>query len=117
MGFWEDVNVAHCLHVQGVDAYDTRDEEHRERFMPFRPGDHLLYKIPPKHPDWFAEYTANVGGLIEGAAGVSPYVISFHYVKNNLMNRIYALFYGLCNKPPQAGEAAIGAPDGAAATT
>lgn len=100
-GFWEDVNTAYCLHLAGVDAFDTRDSQGRERFLPFTPGNHLLYRIP-KEPDWFAKYTAKVGGLKDGVAGVSSDAVSFHYIKGDLMKRTYALLYGLCKEPPSS---------------
>lgn len=46
-GFWEDVNIAHCLKVSGgILPHDTRDKNDRERFHPFTPGQHLEYRIP-----------------------------------------------------------------------
>ena len=56
--FAEDVNVAHCLAVNGVVPYDTRDANGGERFHPFTPGNHMNWR-PPRNrkadgssPDW-----------------------------------------------------------------
>jgi len=95
VGFWEDVNVANCLSKHNVTAYDTRDPLGRERFLPFTPGAHLHYRIP-KNPDWYAKYSLE---LKTGYECCSIDAISFHYVKGDLMQRLYALLYGLCPLP------------------
>jgi hypothetical protein len=63
-------------------------------------------------PDWFAKYTMPFGEVREGVDGIHPYVISFHYMKGDLMDRAYALFYGLCNetRPSSVGTSGIPPP-------
>ena len=40
----EDVNIAHCLEVNGVIPHDTRDAAGRERYHPFTPAKHLGWR-------------------------------------------------------------------------
>ena len=99
VGFWEDVNVAYCLHTHGVDAYNTTQDTHgRERFLPFNPGHHLNYRVPP-NPDWYAKYTFD---LKEGYDCCSEEAISYHYVKGEMMLRYHAILSGMC--PNLTGE-------------
>lgn len=99
VGFWEDVNVAYCLHTHGVDAYNTTQDSHgRERFLPFNPGHHLKYRVPP-NPDWYAKYTFD---LKEGYDCCSEEAISYHYVKGEMMLRYHAILSGMC--PNLTGE-------------
>lgn len=72
--------------------------------MPFSPANHFGYELNKTSPDWFGKFTLPYGELLEGAKGVNPNVISFHYIKGDLMNRLYALFYGLCNSTRGGGE-------------
>jgi hypothetical protein len=94
VGFWEDVNVAHCLQVLDIKPYDTRDSQGRERFHPFSPGQHLEYRIPTK-PDWYAKYNPE---LKVGYECCSADSISFHYVKSDIMGRLHNYVYGCNNK-------------------
>lgn len=94
-----DQYVARCLKASGVDPLDTRDSVKRERFMPFSPAQHMSYHVDKTNPDWFAQYTAPFGEMKEGLEGISPYVISFSYMTDSLMDRTYALFYKLCGPP------------------
>eukprot|EP00903_Cladosiphon_okamuranus_P008045 g7759.t1 len=95
---WEDVNVAGCLRQQGVVAFDTRDALGRERFHPFTPGQHLSYQIPLQNPekDWYVEYSID---LKTGRECCSRNSLSFHYVDEELMRRLYHLVYS-CPKAP-----------------
>mmetsp|Transcript_25138 Transcript_25138/g.25339 ORF Transcript_25138/g.25339 Transcript_25138/m.25339 type:complete len:691 (+) Transcript_25138:3-2075(+) len=94
-GFWEDVNIASCLRVSAnILPYDTRDELKRERFHPFTPGQHLNYRIPPKHPDWYANYNPE---LKVGYECCSSQSISFHYCAADTMRRLAAYVYH-CDK-------------------
>ncbi|CAM9614175.1 unnamed protein product [Phaeothamnion confervicola] len=84
--------VASCLRTVGdVRPYDTRDPQGRERFHPFTPGHHLSYRIPPRgSKDWYVDYSI---GLKEGFDCCSPNSMSFHYVKAELMYRVFNLVY------------------------
>ena len=94
-GFWEDVNVAHCLRVSAkIEPYDTRDPQERERFHPFSPGQHLTYRIP-KNPDWYPQYNPY---LKEGYDCCSPESISFHYCPEPLLRDLYTYTYVCKNK-------------------
>jgi glycoprotein-N-acetylgalactosamine 3-beta-galactosyltransferase len=90
-GFWEDVQVANCLKkAAGVLPFDTRDEHGRERFHPFTPANHLVYRVPKSGKDWYAKYSID---LKEGEECCSANSVSFHYVKHQLMPKIHALLY------------------------
>ncbi|CAM9430528.1 unnamed protein product [Discosporangium mesarthrocarpum] len=93
----EDVKVGHCLALEDVHAYDTRDPLGRERFHPFTPGHHLNYRIPEGDSDWYKRYSI---GLREGFECCSKDSLSFHYVKSDLMRRIFNLVYS-CPKDTQ----------------
>jgi len=93
-GFWEDVNVAHCLRASAsIEPYDTRDPQERERFHPFSPGQHLTYRIPT-NPDWYPQYNPY---LKEGYDCCSPESISFHYCPAPLLRELYTYTY-VCKK-------------------
>jgi len=111
VGFWEDVNVAFCLHEGGVHVYNgTQDAHGRERFLPFKPGHHLRYRVPPK-PDWYAVYTKE-WGLKTGLDCCSTEAITFHYVKGDDMKRYHAIVHGMCpNIKASEGEVAQRAVD------
>ena len=97
VGFWEDVNTAHCLEQWGVFPYDTRDDFGRERFLPFSPGHHYLYRINKEHPDWYTKYTEHFQ-LKEGEECCSRDAVSYHYIKGDMMLRMHALLYGYCRR-------------------
>ena len=94
-GFFEDVMVAQCLRNEGIFPYDTVDDKGHERFLPFQPGHHYNYRPPAKNPekDWYVKYTYN---LQFGFDCCSEFSVSFHYVKHELMRRLFALTYGFC---------------------
>jgi len=106
--FAEDVNVAHCLEVNGVQAFDTRDSNGGERFHPFTPGQHLLWRPPAKRrpdgssPDWYENYNAP-WGLKLGEDCCSPESVAFHYVKPDLMPHMSALLFDCRNGEGEAG--------------
>lgn len=63
--------------MEHIAPYDTRDALGRERFHPFTPGQHLLYRINEKNPDWYTKYHPN---LKLGYECCSAESISFHYL-------------------------------------
>jgi glycoprotein-N-acetylgalactosamine 3-beta-galactosyltransferase len=90
--------VAKVLRKMGVFPYDTKDDEGGERYMPFMPGHHWSYRLPPdpmNSKDWYAKYSIDIK---EGAEHCSPRSVAFHYVKGEAMKRLFALAYGLCPK-------------------
>ena len=101
--FAEDVNVAHCLKVNGVVPYDTRDSAGGERYHPFTPANHLGWRPPAKRkldgssPDWYENYN-QPWGLKLGLECCSPQSVAFHYVKPDLMPHLSALLFD-CPRP------------------
>ncbi|CAM9235202.1 unnamed protein product [Ectocarpus sp. 8 AP-2014] len=97
---WEDVLVSRCLKVNGVMAFDTRDDLGRERFHPFSPAVHIGYQMPETPEDRLVS-----GFLVGGWYGIqaielkfgleccSQDSISFHYIDEQLMRRLYHLVY------------------------
>mmetsp|Transcript_31738 Transcript_31738/g.41013 ORF Transcript_31738/g.41013 Transcript_31738/m.41013 type:complete len:200 (+) Transcript_31738:535-1134(+) len=92
--FSEDVMVANCLRQRNILPYDTKDEAGGERYMPFAPGHHLNYH-PPANPkdDWYSNYSINCKWGIDHCAAKS---VAFHYIKGDLMRRMYAILYHYC---------------------
>uniref|UniRef100_A0A7S3DQ95 Hexosyltransferase n=1 Tax=Entomoneis paludosa TaxID=265537 RepID=A0A7S3DQ95_9STRA len=94
--FSEDTMVARLFKKYGIEAYETKDENGGERYMPFMPGHHYGYRMPAdKSKDWYAKYSINIK---EGKDHCAKHSIAFHYVKQNSMYRLHALLYDLC--PP-----------------
>lgn len=92
LGTSEDVNMAACLALLGVDLLDSRDSEGRQRFHIYPPQElvdprqevdlrHLWLKKISIHPYKF------------GYGELSDEVISFHYVDAETMYLIYYLVY------------------------
>jgi len=80
--------------IDNIVPYDTKDDNGGERYMPFMPGDHLLYQMPKDHSkDWYATYSIDIK---EGLEHCSPQSLAFHYVKGEAMRRLFALAYGMC---------------------
>eukprot|EP00622_Pseudochattonella_farcimen_P003851 FR739114.1.p1 GENE.FR739114.1~~FR739114.1.p1 ORF type:complete len:317 (+),score=59.08 FR739114.1:1-951(+) len=107
--FAEDVNVAHCLSVNGVIPYDTRDDDGGERFHPFTPASHLSWR-PPKRKkpdgssqDWYENYN-RPWGIKLGLDCCAPSSVSFHYVKPELMPHVSALLFD-CRSESSGGGA------------
>jgi len=95
--FSEDTMVATLFKkINMVLPYDTKDDAGGERYMPFLPGHHYSYRLP-KDPskDWYAKYSIDIK---EGPEHCSPQSVAFHYVKDDMMQRLFALAYGLCPK-------------------
>lgn len=94
-GFWEDVMVSNCLKKMGIQAFDTRDSEGRERFLPFNAGHHMTYTTPkPPKKDWYTVYSI---GLKYRKECCSVHSCTFHYLKPPKQYRYEALLYGLCD--------------------
>jgi glycoprotein-N-acetylgalactosamine 3-beta-galactosyltransferase len=123
--FAEDVMVAQCFRNKlKVFPYDTKDEHGGERYMPFavsiivsivsliinstshsnidsytilshpQPAHHLSYKIPKDvKSDWYANYSIDIKEGLDHCAARS---VAFHYIKGDLMKRMYAILYGYC---------------------
>eukprot|EP00986_Skeletonema_menzelii_P015528 scaffold11942_cov137-Skeletonema_menzelii.AAC.2 len=92
--FSEDTMVANCLRQRNILPYDTKDEAGGERYNPFAPGHHLMYH-PPANPkdDWYSNYSIDCKWGIDHCAAKS---VAFHYIKGDLMRRIYAILYHYC---------------------
>jgi len=95
--FSEDTMVAELLRKMSVFPYDTKDEAGGERYMPFDPANHLAYRLPkdPSKGDWYVKYSIDIK---EGYDHCAPESVAFHYIKGDLMTRLFALAYGLCPK-------------------
>jgi glycoprotein-N-acetylgalactosamine 3-beta-galactosyltransferase len=94
--FSEDTMVAKIFRKLGVVPYDTKDEDGGERYMPFLPGHHWGYRLPKDTTkDWYAKYSINIK---EGAEHCAQKSVAFHYVKDEMMKRLFALAYGLCSE-------------------
>ena len=94
--FSEDSMVAKLLRKFQVYPYDTKDDQGGERYMPFMPGHHYGYRLPPdpkNSKDWYAKYSIDIK---EGVDHCSAQSVAFHYVKGNDMYRLFALVYHLC---------------------
>lgn len=90
--------VAQAFRNVGIHAYPTQDENGGERFMPFPPRHHLMYRFPKDKdttvPDWYEKYS--LPGVKEGLDHFAARSISFHYVRGDEMAHLYTLAYGLC---------------------
>jgi glycoprotein-N-acetylgalactosamine 3-beta-galactosyltransferase len=94
--FSEDTMVAKLLKKEDILPYDTKDDSGGERYMPFLPGHHYSYRLPSgPSKDWYAKYSINIK---EGKEHCAPQSVAFHYVKGDMMKRLFALAYGLCPK-------------------
>ncbi|CAM9225967.1 unnamed protein product, partial [Pylaiella littoralis] len=104
---WEDVMVAMCLHKNGVAAFDTRDALGRERFHPFTPAVDFGFRMPQEPEDrlvsgvvvgdWYTGWSID---LKFGRECCSRDSLSFHLVDEQLMERLYRLFYSCLEAPP-----------------
>jgi glycoprotein-N-acetylgalactosamine 3-beta-galactosyltransferase len=92
--FSEDTIVGRTLRNFGIYPYETKDEFGGERYMPFTPGHHYGYRLPQDpNKDWYARYSINIK---EGIDHCSARSVAFHYIKDEVMYRLYALLYKLC---------------------
>lgn len=93
--FSEDTMVSKIFKKMGVLPYDTKDGNGSERYMPFLPGHHWGYKVPKDiNSDWYAKYSIDIK---EGPEHCAINSVAFHYVKDRMMKRLFALAYGLCS--------------------
>ena len=93
--FSEDCMVANCFRKNGIVPYDTKDEAGGERYMPFQPAHHLTYRPPlNKKDDWYSNYSVDVKWGIDHCAAKS---VAFHYIKDDLMKRMYGILYHYCS--------------------
>mmetsp|Transcript_42166 Transcript_42166/g.101416 ORF Transcript_42166/g.101416 Transcript_42166/m.101416 type:complete len:1036 (-) Transcript_42166:81-3188(-) len=107
--FSEDTMVAKLFRKFGVEPYDTKDDDGGERYMPFAPGHHYGYKLPPnpkESKDWYAKYSIDIK---EGPEHCSPKSVAFHYIKDDMMERMFMLAYNMCpqTEAPSASPVAI----------
>lgn len=89
--FSEDTMVAKLLRQYDILPYDTKDEAGGERYMPFMPGHHYSYRLDKS--DWYTKYSINIKTGVDHCAARS---VAFHYVKEQDMVRLHAMFYKLC---------------------
>eukprot|EP00752_Nemacystus_decipiens_P004620 g4217.t1 len=99
---WEDLLVGRILKKSGVEAFDTRDALGRERFHPYTPATHLGFRLSDKLEDESSKglhgwYPLHAIDLKFGRECCSHDSISFHYVDEDLMRRLYHLVY-ICPK-------------------
>lgn len=94
--FAEDVMVADCFRQMGVYPFETKDNKGSERYMPFTPVNHMNYRMPADpSKDWYVKYSPN--GIKTGYDHCSEGSVAFHYVKGDLMKRMHAILYHLCD--------------------
>jgi glycoprotein-N-acetylgalactosamine 3-beta-galactosyltransferase len=101
--FSEDTMVAKELRKFDVYPYDTKDDKGGERYMPFQPGHHYGYRLPAdieKSSDWYAHYSIDIK---QGPDHCAENSVAFHYIKDDMMYRLYAMLYDKC--PPGTMEA------------
>jgi len=92
--FSEDTMVAKIFRKYDIYPYNTQDENGSERYMPFLPGHHYGYRFPKKREDdWYAMYSIDIK---EGPEHCSERSVAFHYVKDLMMKRLFALLYDKC---------------------
>lgn len=95
--FKEDVTVAAVLRQFHVHPYDTTDDQGGQRFMPYSPGFHYDFRQPETHgKGWYASYALENADYKEGVDHCAARSVSFHYIKPDLMYRLYALLYHIC---------------------
>ena len=95
-----DVLLARCLRRSHpkVHAHDTKDAQGRERFHPFPPDDHVLFKETPKDSaykkSWYETYSINVK---YGWDCCSPASITFHRMNASMILDFDAALYRRCD--------------------
>ncbi|KJH52106.1 N-acetyllactosaminide 3-alpha-galactosyltransferase [Dictyocaulus viviparus] len=117
---WEDLAVARCLESVGIYAVDTRDEQRRQRFLPWNPEYHyngdlikffLMDPIEFRGPDIFHENLISmhhldpsvirlIDGIIFGVASGGPDIfhenlISMHHLDPSVIRLIDGILYGV----------------------
>lgn len=81
-----------CLQNVNVTAGNSRDFEHRERFLPFEPETHLIPGNLPKDM-WYWSFEYYKPGM--GFNCCSDHAVSFHYESPNQMYVLDFLIYHL----------------------
>jgi len=104
-GAGEDPQTGGCLRDLNIVPADTLDAKGRQRFLPFRPRDHLFdvdYHEDPS--DWFWRYKGAIGKKQVKRNCCSPYPFSFHNYKTDPAivydkNALYELEYFFHSQP------------------
>jgi glycoprotein-N-acetylgalactosamine 3-beta-galactosyltransferase len=94
----EDKTIGEVFRAISVHAYDTKDDNGSERYMHFPPSFYYNFNVSKApYPQFFIDPK-------EGIDHSSPKSIAFHYVKDDLMKRVYSLLYHPC---PRLNETTI----------
>jgi len=108
-GAGEDPHTSSCLRDMGVLATDSLDSKGRQRFLTFRPKDHLF--AMRGEDSWYWRYKDKTKDLLECC---STYPISFHNFKSKAgvydAEAYYRLEYYLSSKPYEVVREAIDPP-------
>jgi glycoprotein-N-acetylgalactosamine 3-beta-galactosyltransferase len=89
----EDLFLAAAFRENGVLAYDTKDDSGAERYMHYPPGLHVDDKLDVKY-SWYKKDSIDVQ---MGLNHSSPKSIAFHYISPDLMRRMHAILYRICD--------------------
>mmetsp|Transcript_27360 Transcript_27360/g.48373 ORF Transcript_27360/g.48373 Transcript_27360/m.48373 type:complete len:451 (+) Transcript_27360:215-1567(+) len=117
-GAGEDPQTGGCLRDLNILPADTLDSRGRQRFLPFRPRDHL-FDVPYKadNKDWFWAYKGKMAQKQILKDCCSPYPISFHNFKTDPAaiydkDALYELEYFFHSAPYESRIIGIDPPSG-----
>mmetsp|Transcript_28626 Transcript_28626/g.45618 ORF Transcript_28626/g.45618 Transcript_28626/m.45618 type:complete len:280 (-) Transcript_28626:141-980(-) len=83
-GAGEDPQTGGCLRDLGILPADTLDAKGMQRFLPFRPRDHLFrVEYTADQNDWFWAFKGKIGQKQVKENCCSPYPIAFHNFKTS----------------------------------
>jgi len=117
-GAGEDPQTGGCLRDLNIVPTDSLDRNGRQRFLPFRPRDHLFnieYKSDPH--DWFWHYKGAIGQKQVKQNCCSNYPIAFHNFKTDPAviynkNALYELEYFFHSAPYESRILGMDPPSG-----